>query len=132
MKVQYEEDHSGNFFHVLLFKDFVVKLPKKEVVDNDERLEHIANIQTYLSNYMEEVMPCYKIGRSLIMPRVYGVSADKLPQRGKEIRELIDDARDRIRKLGYDLRDANLKNVLYNEETGKIYLIDFHNVRKLK
>ncbi len=126
----YIKAETGNYFDVYIFNDIVVKIPKREVVDNHERLEHIATAQTYLSQHIPEVLPCYKIGKTLVMPRAYGFPADKLPDKANHIEKLKRDALKRIKEHGYILRDANKKNVIYNEDNDCIYLVDFHNVKR--
>ena len=123
-------DSIGRFFDVYLYDDLVVKIPKKPAVEDHSRLEFIANTQTELSQHVPEVLPCYKIGKSLVMPRAPGVTLDQVPKRARRIEALKADALTRIKQRGYLLRDSNKKDVLYDARENRIYLVDFHNVKR--
>ncbi len=128
----YETEELGTFFSVLIFDDFVVKIPKLPKVEPLEKLDLIAKIQTYLSQHFDEIQPCYRVGKRLITPRAKGVRADLLPKeqgvelmkRGLEIAKQVED-------LGYILKDIAPKNIFYDEETDSITLIDFHGVKSI-
>ncbi len=121
----------GAWFHVHIYEDYVVKTPRKKNI-KDKRLAEIAEIQTYLSERMEEVLPCWKVGGSLVMPRAPGVRADEFNEdKRKYIRKKFKAAVNKMKELGYKYQDSMRTNVFYDVEHDRIFLVDFHSIQSL-
>ncbi len=125
---------SGAYFRVAIYDEFVVKTPKKEKeqVNCIETLDFIAQSQTYLSERMETVFPCYRVGMSLYTAIPPGVRADVKKDKWKHIKELCNKEVKEIKKHGYIVTDLGKKNVYYDEKRDKVYVIDYHKIRKNK
>ncbi len=130
----------GAYFIVFMFPDHVVKIPKrskfhkkknkKRKEDLNETLSMIAEVQSYLAERVEGVLPCWKVNNYLVMPRAPGLRGDKLTdeqwERASEIRDCL---LEQIKEHGYVLQDAGKDNIHYDPETDKVYLIDFHLIK---
>ncbi len=128
---EFEVDHDGVHFVVLLFADCVVKLPRKRP-KVDQKLDEIAEMQNKLAAVEPTVLPVENRGDYLLMPRAPGERVDKLQARDKaldaHLQRLRSEAVARIEALGYDMRDASPKNMFYCRKTDRLYLVDFHLV----
>ncbi len=129
--IDYEKADAGKFFDVYLFNTFVVKVPKNEKVQSTEALERIATTQTLLSEKVPEVLPCYRFGDVLIMPKAKGLRADKLKEYRGVIRKRQQEVEKKINDCGYKLMDISNKNMFYDPKEDMLYMIDFHSFKKL-
>jgi len=131
MSLRNAVDNSGMYFRVYIFDEFVVKVPKHKKVRSQKRLAEIAEMQTYLSQYIDGILPCYHIGNYLIMPKAPG---KKGKDYGEDQWEYIKGKRDeiliQIREHGYELGDVGRKNAFYDKNADKVYIVDFHPIRK--
>ncbi len=130
--MQYQEHvKDGASFEAFVFKDFVVKVPKKRKHWPDERLDRMIAIQNYLAERVEGVLPCYRFGEVLVAPRAPGKRADRLD---KDTWQHIETLRDRIvteiQEHGYILKDLGERNVFYDHKTDEVYLYDFNNIEE--
>ncbi len=114
-----------------LYKDFVIKTPKRIQFKDTKALDRIAEAQTYLASKVDGVLPCYRVGLQLFMPRAPGVDAGKVMKKWPHIKKKRDQVVEAIKRHGYLLTDVGSKNVIYDEENDKVYLIDFHQVKKV-
>ncbi len=131
--MDYVKDTTGAYFDVYIYEEHVVKIPKHKKVKNDKMLADIAMMQTELSKHLEEVLPCRKEGRTLIMPRAKGIRQDKLDRdMQKALEPRKSELRNKIKALGYLVSDTNRKNIFYDEAEDKMYLIDLHNIKVLE
>ena len=107
---------------------------------SEPRLAEIARLQTQLSEMLAEVLPCeYQPGR-LIMPRAPGQYGGTGPEN-----KMSEDAwrlyalpklrrvAENIKRLGYVFTNPRpdiekQANVIYDQDTETIYLIDFHDI----
>jgi len=126
---------SGVYFNVEIYDDFVVKRlktngPRRHDLNSEEALQFIADAQTYLSKHVKSVLPCWRIGMALYMPRSPGERADRIMETWPHIKKLRDIDLKKIKELGYELTDAGRKNTFYDAATNRIYLIDFHSIKR--
>lgn len=128
----------GAYFIVFMFPDHVVKIPKrskfhknkKRKEDLNETLSAIAEVQSYLAERVEGVLPCWVINNYLVMPRAPGKRGDKLTDKQWErASEIRDELLQQINEHGYTLQDTGKDNLHYDPATDKVYLIDFHLVK---
>lgn len=132
----FEKADKGSQFLVYVFDDFVIKVPKKLEKNPPEKMKRIAEAHIFLSQHLQEVLPCYFIENKLFMPRAKGTRFDLIKDKSKtdcikkKIFKLIDD----IEELGYHFpRDGEVfckYNIFYEEETDMIYLVDMHTIEK--
>lgn len=121
-------------FNVEIYKDYVVKKPKKLKNDYAKKinyiLEKIVERQEYIRAEIEEgiLKIKYKDG-ILIEKRAPGIRVDKIPN-GKTYYNKKGPILDKIRKLGWILCDCNRKNVFYDKKTDKIYIIDLVQMKR--
>jgi len=130
---EFSVDESGTFFTVLIFDDYVIKVPrrlKKEVNKSKLNVEKMAKIQNDLAEKIECVLPCKYHDGVLIMQRAPGKRADNYDK--AFIDEKLIDIRKKIVGYGYQTQDLGLKNIFYDEESNKITLIDLHLFRENK
>ncbi len=131
-------DDSGVFFVVLIFDEFVIKVPRERNLDQ-KVLQRMADTQNELAGLIEGVLPCHVGEGYLHMPRAKGVRLReytrkqgrprvKTPVADKLKVQMITKAREH----GYDLSDMSKRNLFYDEEEQKLYLVDFHQVKKIK
>ncbi len=119
----------GVYFSVEIYNDFVIKTPLKEKVKNVEALDFIADSQTYLSTKVKGVLPCYRHGLTLYMPRAPGILAKELADRWPTIRAKRDAIMAEIETHGYKLHDAGKQNIIVDGDD--LYMIDFHDIRRV-
>ncbi len=129
--IPFKIDESGVYFTVLVFEDYVVKIPKKDKVKDVQELKFIADTQTKVSEHVDGVLPCWLIDNVLIMPKAPGKRADEFPDKKTYFKNMKQKILSQIKDLGYDLRDTGMKNMFYDESQDQIYMIDFHAVRKI-
>lgn len=122
-------DETGVYFSVLVFQDYVVKIPKKEMGMEVEQLKFIAEAQTELAEHVNGVLPCWMIENVLIMPKAKGRRADACLSKKAHIKALKAEILHKIKDLGYELRDTGARNMFYDEAEDQVYMIDFHAVR---
>jgi len=145
----------GVFFSVDIYDSFVVKKLKPQKTaklvriqknqmdrkvkdhevsseDTEAALKFIADTQTYLSERMECVLPCYLVDGKLFMPKAPGQRADVVGKDWPYIQELKHHYAAEIERLGYKLTDLGMQNIYYDPRDGMIYLIDFHSIRDRK
>ncbi len=123
----------GAYFTVIMFDDYVIKVPTQEETKQEERLEEIAALQTEIAAKIPGVLPCCKVGPVLIMPRAPGVRVDLLPNKTRRRANALRDRKlEEIRRIGYDLDGGGNFNIHYDVDADEIYLLDFHTVRKIR
>ncbi len=118
----------GVAFDVIIFEDYVVKIPKDS--KSKEIMPMMADIQCQLSEKIEAVLPAWVMYGVLVMPKAPGERFTGIKERRQHIKNLVNNAVGEIKKHGYTLTDTGRKNVYYDETTDKVYLIDFHLVKK--
>ncbi len=118
----------GVAFVVHVYPDHVVKHPKQ--ISEDE-LQEMADLQTEISARVKEVLPCKKVGNTLIMQRAKGVRCDTLDKdEWAKLKKRIKEIRKQARLLGYDLSGAKgPKNVFYDATEDRLYIVDGHGFR---
>ena len=131
---------NGYFFDVEIYADFVVKTPKPEqagrlrnmhgAVSIEETLEHIASCQEELSRMIPSVLPAYRVGAQIFMPRARGVRCTEIPEKWTWIKDIVKKDVEKINKSGYMAMDLGQENVFWDEERKSIYMIDFHAIKK--
>ncbi len=123
-------DESGVYFTVLVFEDYVVKIPKKDKVKQVSELKFISDSQTKLSD-IKGVLPCWLIENVLVMPKAKGKRSDQYPEKKAHIKALRNEILEKIKGKGYELRDTGQRNMFYDEEQDQVYMIDFHAIKLL-
>ncbi len=130
LKIEY-----GGCFKVYVYKDHVVKVLKKPEKQDDVvgYLDRIVEMQNYFAEHIEEILPCKRVGHTIEMPRVPGVKGTELDtETWEKIRYKAYAIRRKIEGLGYSPQNVSSKdNLFYDEESGKVYPVDFNLVKKL-
>ncbi len=131
--MQYEHITDGASFEAFVFKDFVVKVPKKRKHWSNERMDQMIEVQNMLSAVVDGVLPCYRFGDVLVAPKAPGKRLDKIEksdrmEKKEHIKSLRAKILSEIEEHGYILKDVGSRNIFYDEETDKIYLYDFNNI----
>lgn len=128
----YKLDTSGGHFLVLVYEDYVVKLPKKAEFADEDYLKEVERFQNYVAENYWGALPCKKVGKAIVMPRAPGERGDQVPQHSRRIKELVEKLKDEVRREGYVLKDlSSLRNVFYDEEKDAIWVIDFSKFAQL-
>ena len=122
----------GGHFAVLLFDDYVVKIPRSK--QKQEQMERIAEAHNTLSSELEGVLPCVvKEGRFLVMPKAVGTRVSDLPHGKKvEMERRISDMKKRAEVRGYVLRDIKLRDSFYDEDNDRLTIVDLSSVDSLR
>ncbi len=123
----------GAHFVVLLFEEYVIKVPFKEEYRSEKRVSEIVEMQNAISKHIDCVYPAKQQGLCIVTRRAPGVKVSKLPKdqqtklkaRGK----LIDRE---VAKHGYKIGDISAKNMVYNQSTDELYLVDFSMVKRVR
>jgi len=128
-------ENSGAVFLVLVFSDFVIKVPRKKSGKYEENLKRIAEIQNDLAGKVDGVLPCTAYGEYLVMPRAPGIQVSKIKSKDKETRARVEQLKEKmlkeIRECGYHPKDcAGSKNMFYDRQQDKLYMVDFHLVKR--
>ncbi len=126
----FKVDESGVYFTVLVFQDYVIKIPKKDKVKDIEALKFISDTQTHVSEHVNGVLPCWLIENVLVMPTAKGTRSDQRKDKNEHIKKLKKEILAQINDLGYTLSDTGSRNTFYDEEQDQVYMIDFHAVKK--
>lgn len=126
-------DDTGQYFLVLVYQDYVVKIPRKRLANDVARLEEIAKLQTYLSD-IDGILPCQRVNNCLVMPRAKGKRLDEIDTDLKRMIKQTKLARikDSIRKKGCIVYDIGDKDIFYEEGTGEVTIVDFHQVERVR
>ncbi len=125
----------GSHFLVLVFEDedYVIKIPKLPEYKKIQRLDFIAYWQTYLSQNIKGVLPCYRVRNYLVMPKAPGVRMDKLPTMTlrNQVHSTARELAKRIKKFGFLLTDLSDENIFYDKKEKQVWLIDFSTGKKV-
>ena len=119
-------DDSGQHFRVLIFENYVVKIPRTEA--QRAKLNDIVKVQNYLAEHVAGILPVERVEDLLVMPRVPGERADERDD-WLYLRDLRDDIQSQVNDLGYVIMDIGASDMFYNEEDDQLYLVDFSQVR---
>ena len=129
--MSFEIADKGAYFTVHVYDTYVIKYPKHEKVNSKKVLEKIADIQTAMSEFMPEVLPCKKRGMSLVMPRAPGIRCDKLPaNKWEAIKERLPEIEARAKRHGFIVLGTDIYNIFYDDDNNQIYLVDCHLFRR--
>lgn len=124
-------DNDGCYFVVLVFDNYVVKLPRRRPRD-DKKIREMVALQNTLAAQVECVLPIEDMGDYLLMERAPGERCDTVasaePVLGQHVKSLLAAAQAEIEALSYDMRDCTPRNSFYDRETDRVYLVDFHLV----
>ncbi len=96
----------------------------------EEALEHIASCQEELSHKLSTVLPAYRVGKKIYMPRAPGVRCTEIPDKWTWIQGIVRKEYMKIKELGFVALDLGSENVFW--DGGSIYMIDFHAIKKVK
>ncbi len=128
--IPFKVDETGVYFTVLVFEDYVIKIPKKDKVKDVKELKFISDTQTEVSKHVDGILPCWLIENVLIMPKSPGKRTDEFSAGEKQkFKQIKNQILEQIKTLGYDLRDTGMKNMFYDKDQDQLYIIDFHAVR---
>ena len=123
-------DDSGHHFRVLVFENYVVKIPRDD--DMRERLDEIVKVQNYLAERVDGILPVERVEDLLVMPRAPGTRADEPEVRDDwmHIRELKDEVTEEIGEYGYVIMDVGASDIFYDRDKDEVYLVDFSQVKE--
>lgn len=128
MELPFTVDQSGTSFIVLIFHDFVVKIPRFKDADYN-RIMRTVNLHRRLSAQFREVLPCKLVDGYIIMPRAKGERLDVLQTRvsaatWNHIWTLRNTLVSSIKESGYKVYDLVANNLFYDDETDKLTVVD--------
>jgi len=129
-------EQSGVFFIVLIFDEFVIKIPRKgsknNLKENHRIMKKMEEIQNHLAEHMNEVLPIRYVEDKgyMIMERAKGERVDLLEKKPPNYKTKIDNIKEKGSKLGYKLDDLCDKNMFYDSDNNQLYFIDLHLVKK--
>ncbi len=90
----------GAHFFAIVFEDYVIKIQKEKLNKKygEDYLEEIEECCNTLSSEFDEVLPCVKKGRSLVMPKAPGKNKREFS------RDKRGDIRNRAKKIACEAR----------------------------
>ena len=119
-------DDSGNHFRVIVFENYVVKIPR--TADKRAELDDIVEVQNYLAEHVDGILPVERVEDVLVMARAPGERADKRDD-WLYLRDLRDEIQAQVNDLGYVIMDIGVSDMFYDESDDQLYLVDFSQVR---
>lgn len=126
------ETDNGAHFVVLLFKDYVIKVPYKELFRSKDKVSEIVEYQNAMSKLSKSIPPAKQVGWAIVSPRIKGVRVDKLnPEKQKELKQRAKQISSDMKKEGYIIGDLKSANMIYNEKKDELTLIDFSLAGKI-
>ena len=120
-------DDSGHHFKVLVFENYVVKIPRSEKIRS--KVADIGRVQNFLAERVDGILPVQRVDDLLVMERAPGTRADELNDRWLHIRDLKDEVHDHVQRLGWVILDIGASDIFYERETDRVYLVDFSQVK---
>lgn len=125
------EIDGGAHFLVLVFDDYVIKIPRNR--KRRELMPRIAAAHNELAEEVDGAIPCIEYDGFIVMPKAPGVLAEELDKEGNlRVEELRDMYKKQARDLGWRLRDIKKRDMYYDEEEDTAYMVDFSYVREKK
>ena len=121
-----EVDDSGSHFRVIVFENYVVKIPRTE--RKRAELDEIVEVQNYLAEHVDGILPVERIEDMLVMPRAPGERADERDD-WLSLRDRRDEIQETVNDLGYVIMDIGSSDMFYDEAEDQLYLVDFSQVR---
>ena len=119
-------DDSGNHFRVIVFENYVVKIPR--TADKRAELDDIVEVQNHLAEHVDGILPVERVEDVLVMARAPGERADKRDD-WLSLRNLRDEIQEAVNDLGYVIMDIGASDMFYDETDDQLYLVDFSQVR---
>ena len=119
-------DDSGNHFRVIVFENYVVKIPR--TADKRAELDDIVEVQNHLAEHVDGILPVERVEDVLVMARAPGERADKRDD-WLSLRNLRDEIQEAVNDLGYVIMDIGASDMFYDESDDQLYLVDFSQVR---
>jgi len=112
---------SGSHFTVFLVFGYAFKWLKEKRLD----IKRIANVQNEMSLIFDEVLPCKRIGRLIIMKQAKGIRVDKTKE-WKKARKIRDMVVTKAKKHGYKVTDIGQRDMFLDGD--KLTIVDFSQV----
>ena len=119
-------DDSGSHFRVIVFENYVVKIPRTE--DRRAQLDEIVAVQNHLAEHVDGILPVERIEDVLVMPRAPGERADERDD-WLALRDRRDEIQGAVNDLGYVIMDIGASDMFYDEAEDQLYLVDFSQVK---
>ncbi len=118
-------DRTGSQFIVLIFYDYVMKIPRGDDTDLDTICKH----QQELALQFPEILPAYNYNTYIFQLRAKGTRLDELEKHcSQELWECIWEKRNalvtKLRDAGYNGYDINTSNTFYDTCTGELSVVD--------
>ncbi len=124
----FKVDQSGTRSIVLIYDDYVIKIPRDHNADY-QWIREMCDLHNELSIKFDEVLPCFFGGSYVLQPRAKGIKLDEL--KGKVDKKLWahiwrkrNELLSRIRSEGYNVGDIGIHNLFYDIDTDKLTLVD--------
>ena len=125
---EYERfDESGSHFRVLVFENYVVKIPRDET--NRAKLDEMEEVQNYLAERVDGILPVERVDDLLVMPRAPGTRADELRDQWLHIRDLKSDVHEEVQDHGWVILDIGTSDIFSDAADEQVYLVDFSQIK---
>lgn len=134
----------GNVFLVLIFKHFVIKIPRADTLaastDHSPRKDSLSinglcDLQNELNkSFPEWTIPAVCFDDFIVCPIPDGKSGLEYPQMKKELKERVEAIHQEMMAYGYRLGGedvGNLENIYYDEDNDKITIIDYSHLSRI-
>lgn len=131
---EFEVNEDGTFFTVLIFEDYVIKVPRRKKSAKSppgftrKDIDRMVEIQNEIAEKVDGVPPCRQVGVCVVMPRVKGVRCDEIEDQ-QLIKRKRDEVLSQISGMGYQLRDCGKNNMIYCPDEDQMYMVDFHIIK---
>ena len=127
----------GTTFRVAMFNNWVVKVPMREENKDLEQMRRISSYTHFLSDMVDGIIPVWSFGICSIMRKIEGSLLDDIYRHKKmdlynDLNERLERIKKEVRENGFVLGDTNKRNVVYNEEEDRLYVIDYDELKTIE
>ncbi len=128
----FEIDNAGGTFLVLIFPDFVLKIPRKKGLCSRRKLNEMAAKINRLADEFEEVLPVEVMPPFLVQESAKGIRCDKLADEAqwKRVQSRLNGLAKKCRSLGVEAKDLRPVNIYYDAENDRVSVIDVMHFRE--
>ncbi len=134
----YHGEERGSRFVVSVYDRYVIKRAKSR--NNKppltvEQMHEIAKLQNEIAAKVDQVLPVEVLEVEgevcMVMPRAPGTLLSKMNQTSRDrLNRQKEELKHVLKRAGFEARDVNAKNLVWDEEGKKLYFIDVHLCRR--
>lgn len=121
---------NGSHFLVLVFEDYVVKIPVIKHLTKPERLDLIVYHQNTAARLTKQAPGCYRHDNVIISEIPPGVPAEECRLSWDVLQAKGSKLANKVERAGLTRPEVKRSNMFYDVQTGKVWLVDFSTAGK--